>query len=254
MESLQFEKEYSIHVYETGPDGKLNLCSLFNYMQDVASEHAVKLGFGRDDLMRDNRFWVLSRMYSEITCWPLWKEKIIVKTWPNGTDKLFALRNYEVKYHDGRHIASGSSSWLILDRTTKKVQRPDSILLQYYKDLIPGESPVRYALKLDPAAETGKLTPGFRIKLSDLDANLHTNNVIYLKWGYDTYNIEFMMDNVLKSAEINYLAESKYDEEIVIRTSAGSDNRKDYLHSAYRTTDNKELCRIRLVWEDDKIK
>ena len=91
--------------------------------------HAVKLGFGRDDLMRDNRFWVLSRIYAVIEKWPVWEDSIIVKTWPNGTDKLFALRNYEVKYPDGRHMASGTSSWLILDRTTKKVQRPDSILI-----------------------------------------------------------------------------------------------------------------------------
>ena len=45
---------------------RLNLYSLFNYLQDIASDHAVKLGFGRDDLMRENRFWVLSRMYAEI--------------------------------------------------------------------------------------------------------------------------------------------------------------------------------------------
>jgi medium-chain acyl-[acyl-carrier-protein] hydrolase len=254
MESLQFEKEYRIHVYETGPDGKLNLYSLFNYMQDIASDHAIKLGFGRDDLMRDNRFWVLSRMYSEITLWPSWEENIIVKTWPNGTDKLFALRNYEVKYPDGRQIASGSSSWLILDRTTKKVQRPDYILSQYYPNLIPGESPIRYGLKLDQAADDGILSPGFRIKISDIDVNLHTNNVRYLKWVYDTYNLEFVMDNVPRSAEINYLAESIYDEEIRIKTSAVNDTKRDYIHSVYRTTDDKELCRIRLVWKEDKIK
>ena len=78
MDLLQYEKEYRIHVYETGPDGKLNLCSLFNYMQDIASDHAVELGFGRDDLMRDNRFWVLSRMYAEINHWPLWGETIFL--------------------------------------------------------------------------------------------------------------------------------------------------------------------------------
>jgi medium-chain acyl-[acyl-carrier-protein] hydrolase len=125
MEAFQFEKEFSIHVYETGPDGRLSLPSLFNYMQDIASDHAEKLGFGRDDLMKENRFWVLSRMYAEIVCWPLWKDTIVIKTWPNGTDKLFALRNYEVKYPDGRHIAYGTSSWLILDQATRKVQRPD---------------------------------------------------------------------------------------------------------------------------------
>ena len=149
MGTLQFEKEYRIHVYETGPDGRLNLYSLFNYMQDIASDHAVKLGFGRDDLMRDNRFWVLSRIYAEIKSWPLWEEKIIIKTWPNGTDKLFALRNYEVRFPDGRHIASGTSSWLILDLNTKRVQRPDSILSQYNPNLHTENSPIRYASKLE---------------------------------------------------------------------------------------------------------
>ena len=70
MDSLQFEKDYRIHVYETGPDGKLNLYSLFNYLQDIASDHAIKLGFGRNDLMKDNRFWVLSRVYAVINTWP----------------------------------------------------------------------------------------------------------------------------------------------------------------------------------------
>jgi medium-chain acyl-[acyl-carrier-protein] hydrolase len=248
MELLQFEKEYRVHVYETGPDGKLNLYSLFNYMQDIASCHAVKLGFGRDDLMRDNRFWVLSRIYVVTTDWPLWEESVILKTWPNGTEKLFALRNYEIEYPDGRHIASGSSSWLILDRTTKKVQRPDSILTQYNPDLHSFRSPVRYASKLEPADENGFLSPKFRIKVSDLDVNLHTNNVRYLKWVTDSYDLDFVMKNVPQSAEINYLAESLYDEEIIIRTSVEKENGSFHNHSIIRNNDNRELCRIRIEW------
>ncbi len=248
MDLLQFEKEYRIHVYETGPDGKLNLYSLFNYMQDIASDHAIKLGFGRDDLMRDNRFWVLSKIYAVINEWPLWEESIILKTWPNGTDKLFALRNYEVRYPDGRHIASGTSSWLILDQSTKKVQRPDSILSRYNPNLHTETSPVRYATKIDPSAENGIKSPVFRIKVSDLDVNLHTNNVRYLKWASDTYNLDFIMTNNPQSAEINYLAESKFDEEIMIRTSVENKDDSFYNHSIFRTNDNKELCRIRIGW------
>jgi medium-chain acyl-[acyl-carrier-protein] hydrolase len=249
MDLLQFEKEYRIHVYETGPDGKLNLYSLFNYMQDIASDHAIKLGFGRDDLMRDNRFWVLSRIYAVINEWPLWEESIILKTWPNGTDKLFALRNYEVRYPDGRHIASGTSSWLILDQTTKKVQRPDSILSRYNPNLHTDASPVRYATKIDPSTENGVESTVFRIKVSDLDVNLHTNNVRYLKWVSDTYNLDFIMNNNPQSAEINYLAESKFDEEIRIRTSVENNDDSFYNHSIFRTNDNKELCRIRIGWK-----
>jgi len=254
MESLLFEKEYRIHVYETGPDGKLNLFSLFNYMQDIASDHAIKLGFGRDDLMADNRFWVLSRMYAEISLCPLWEETIILKTWPNGTDKLFALRNYDVKYPDGRHIASGSSSWLILDQTTKKIQRPDSILSKFYADLNPNDYPVRYGSKLEPASVQGTTSLPFRIQVSDLDLNLHTNNTVYLKWVYDTYSLGFIMKNRPLTTEINYLAESRYDDEIVIRSSRDNENADCFSHSVIRTGDNKELCRIRIGWKESNIK
>ena len=254
MNALQFEKEYRVHVYETGPDGRLNMYSLFNYMQDIASDHAVKLGFGRDDLMRDNRFWVLSRMYARITEWPLWEETIIVRTWPNGTDKLFALRNYDVMYSDGRHIASGTSSWLILDRTTKKVQRPDSILSQYRQILTSNNSPLRYASKIEPSAEDGLNSDMFRIKVSDIDVNLHTNNVQYLKWVNDSYKLDFIMRNVPQSAEINYLAESLFDEEIFVRTSFEKAGDTFYNHSVFRVSDNKELCRIRIEWKEGKIK
>jgi medium-chain acyl-[acyl-carrier-protein] hydrolase len=248
MNLLQFEKEYRVHVYETGPDGRLNLYSLFNYMQDIASDHAVKLGFGRDDLMRDNRFWVLSRIYAVIDFMPLWEDRIIIKTWPNGTDRLFALRNFEIRYPDGSHVASGTSSWLILDQTTKKVQRPDSILSAYNPDLHPNASPLRYANKIEPSAENGNASQAFKVNVSDLDVNQHTNNVRYLKWACDSYDLGFIMNNNPQSAEINYLAESKFDDDIFIRTSPENDNCSCYNHSIFRINDSKELCRVRIEW------
>jgi medium-chain acyl-[acyl-carrier-protein] hydrolase len=250
MELMQFEKEYRVHVYETGPDGRLNLYSLFNYLQDIASDHAIRLGFGRDDLLRDNRFWVLSRIYAEITEWPQWEDSITVKTWPNGTDRLFALRNFDVSFPDGRHIASATSSWLILDRSTRKVQRPDSILAKFYSDLHPNRSPIRYASKLEPSAEESKSQRLHRITVGDLDVNLHTNNVRYLTWVSDCYNLDFVMKNVPRSAEINYLAESQFDEEVLIKTSEEAMDGPSYSHSIFRTSDNKELCRLKIEWNE----
>jgi len=250
MEPLKFKKNYYVHVYEMGPDGRLTIYSLFNYMQDIASDHAERLGFGRHDLMRDNRFWVLSRMYAEIKELPLWEDTIIIETWPNGTDKLFALRNYEIKTSEGKHIASASSSWLILDRDTRKIQRPDSILMHYNPYLHTGDLPVRTATKIDFPDEQGNMSRCFSIKPSDLDVNLHTNNTGYLKWAIDTYDLGFLMKNVPQSAEINYLAESKHGEEISIRTS--SENHNLYNHSVIRVDDEKELCRIRLGWIEQR--
>jgi acyl-ACP thioesterase len=209
------------------------------------------LGFGRDDLMKKNQFWVLSRMYAEITEWPSWGDKIIIKTWPNGTDKLFAMRNYELKLPDGRMIASATSAWLVIDHTTRKIQRPDGLLTQYNEnDIIPTSA--RNPEKLPEANEKGRNTAPFRVQVSDLDVNLHTNNVNYLKWVCDSYDLNFIMHHLPCSAEINYLAESMFNDEIIIRSSKEDADPGIISHSVLRVSDNRELCRIRIKWKESE--
>jgi acyl-ACP thioesterase len=249
MELDQFEKEYKIPVYDTGPDGKLSLYSLFNYLQDIASEHAVRLKFGRDDLMKENRFWVLSRIAADIFLWPEWEENIIVRTWPRGTDKIFAIRDYEVFYPDGRSIAAGSSSWLVVDRTTKKIQRPDEMLTRFNSGSSVKNSLGRNAGKVDPVSEKCKNISRHRIKVSDLDVNLHTNNVKYIKWVTDTYDLDFIMNHSAVSVEVNYLAESVVGEDVILKSDAVADD-NSFLHSVMRTTDEKELARMRIDWKN----
>jgi acyl-ACP thioesterase len=250
MALRQLEKNYTIHVYDTGPDSRLTLYSMFNYMQDIASDHAVLLGFGRDDLLKKNQFWVLSRMYAEITQWPSWGDKIIIRTWPNGTDKIFAMRNYELQFPDGRMIASAVSSWLIIDRTTKKIQRPDGLLSQYNDSNLLIPTSARNPEKLHELSENGNSAAPFRVKVSDLDVNLHTNNANYIKWICDSYDLNFTMNHLPCSAEINYLAESMFDDEIFIRSSQDVENKSIVNHSVIRIHDNKELCRIRIIWKE----
>jgi medium-chain acyl-[acyl-carrier-protein] hydrolase len=247
MEFPKLEKEYAVHVYETGPDGKLSLHSLFDYFQDIASDHAVKLGYGRDDLLKSNNFWVLSRIYAEIDTWPQWGETLVIKTWPRGTERLFALRDFDVRFYDGRPVARATSSWLIVDRNTRRIQRPDDNLRKYDPDLPEERALSRNALKLEPAEPGDSRTHQLSVRISDLDLNLHTNNVRYLKWAIDSYDLDFILNNVPLSAEINYLAESRYDESIAIVTSEekGTGNLN---HSILRTSDSIELCRLRISW------
>jgi acyl-ACP thioesterase len=251
MDYLKLEKEYPLHVYETGPDGKLNLYSLFDFFQDIASDHAVSLGYGRNDLLRNNNFWVLSRIYAEISQFPRWGESIIIKTWPRGTDRLFALRDFEVRFPDGRPVALATSSWLIVDQTTHRIQRPDDTLIRYRSETLGGNALPRNAAKLEPASAEGRKTQTFSVRTSDLDINMHTNNVRYLKWVTDSYDLDFIMNNVPLSAEINYLAESHFDDDIFIRVSSDNENGHVFSHSVTRVHDNAELCRIRIHWIND---
>lgn len=253
MEYPILEKEYPVHVYETGPDGRLNLHSLFDYFQDIASDHAVQLGFGRDDLMKQNHFWVLSRIYSEISVWPSWGESVIIRTWPRGTDKLFALRDFDARHPDGRSIARATSSWLIIDLDSKRIQRPDRSLSLLNSELVGEKALSRNAKKIEPAAENGRSTSTFHVTISDLDINMHTNMSRYLKWVTDSYDLDFILNNVPLSAEINYLAESRFNDNITITISGESSAGNILNHSIMRTSDNTELCRVRINWKKNHI-
>jgi medium-chain acyl-[acyl-carrier-protein] hydrolase len=250
MEKLEYEKSYKIPVYEIGFNGLLSPQSLFNFLQDIASEHAESLRFGKDDLLKENRFWVLSRIAARIIKWPGWEETLIVKTWPRGTDKLFALRDFEVKYPDGTVVALASSSWLVVDLTTRRVQRPDSVLSSFNEGFPIKSSLGRNASKLEPVTEDIITTHPFKVRPSDLDINLHVNNVIYLQWITDSYDPDFRMKFNPSFVEINYLAESRHNDEITIRKSRDKNNGSIYNHSVVRSVDNTELCRAQIQWED----
>ena len=248
MPLQQLEKEYRVHVYETGPDGRVNVHSLFNYMQDIAAEHAVLLGYGRDDLMKNNNFWVLSRMYVTINAWPSLNEKVILRTWPAGVDKMFAIRRYTISGPGGIQVASASSSWLIVDYDTRRIQRTDEFLKNYNRDFELTAGAPRNPVKLPGTLTEGYISAPFRVTINDLDINLHTNNVNYLKWVTDIYDLNFIMNNRPCSVEINYLAEAIFDDGIVIRRSEDEKEKGFVNHSIIRTGDNRELCRVRLEW------
>jgi len=251
MEFPKLEKEYQVHVYETGPEGRLSLHSLFDYLQDIASDHAVKLGYGRDDLLKHNSFWVLSRIYAEISCWPSWGENILIKTWPRGTDRFFALRDFEINYTGGKSIARATSSWLIIDRDTKRIKRPDNNLSRLNSAMDDEKALPRNAAKLEPSPSNYRRTHNFNVKISDLDINLHTNNARYLKWVTDSYDLDFILKNVPLSAEINYLAESRFNDSIAVMISDESNLSNAFKHSIIRTNDNTEICRIRIRWKSN---
>ena len=249
-DKLQYTKEYSVHVYETGPEGKLNLHSLCNFLQDIASDHAVILGFGKEDLEKENRFWVLSRLSISINDLPVWGEKIMVRTWTRGTDKLFALRDFELTNQEGKVTASASSSWLMLDLDTKRVQRPDFLVTRFSQGSNFESALGRNAVKIDPLSAEGKINDNSRVVLSELDVNLHVNNVMYIKWATDVYDLDFRLSHNPVSAEINYLAESRLGDSVFVKTLTDNSHNKMFRHSIYRSNDNTELCRIMIGWKN----
>ena len=46
--ALFFSDRFKIRAYEVGPDGRVNIQSVCNYLQDAASNHAFRMGVAVD--------------------------------------------------------------------------------------------------------------------------------------------------------------------------------------------------------------
>jgi len=247
MKNLIYERPYRVNTYEADASGRLGIPGLFNYLQDIAAHHATALDRGKESLEKDNRFWVLSRILVDISDMPGWEEELIIRTWPRGVDKLFALRDFEIFGPKGIRYGAATSCWLMVNRDNRRPVRPDESLADLDGAPENESALVRYPSKLPGAGSQAKESTAFPVKYSDLDFNMHVNNVQYIRWIIDAYPQDFILGNTFRSAEVNYLAEALPGDKITVRSSEQEE--KIFDHSIIRKNDSKELCRLKLSWK-----
>ena len=248
---IVYERKYPVNVFDTDISGRLSPGSLFNYFQDMAGRHASVLGFGREHLMINGFFWVLARMTVKIERMPLTWDEVTVRTWPRGTDAIFALRDLEMYDARGDRMAGASSSWVIVDHETRRVQRPDRAL-----SFLNAQYPLQKALDVNagkvPGMPAGEhMLTKMTAALDDIDVNHHVNNARYVHWVINCYEKEFIGTHIPDTVEVNYLSEGHQGDKINIYTASETGRELSFLHSVVREEDKTELCRLRIKWKED---
>ncbi|MCU0376904.1 MAG: thioesterase [Bacteroidales bacterium] len=248
-----YERKYPVNVFDTDIRGRLSPGSLFNYFQDLAGRHASLLGFGREHLITNGFFWVLSRMVVKIERMPRTWEEVTIRTWPRGTDAIFALRDLEMFDAGGNRIVGASSSWVIVDLETRKVQRPDRAL-SFLNAQYPGQRALEVNAGKVPALQSNsnKLTR-LTAQLDDMDINDHVNNARYIHWVTNSYDMEFIGAHIPETVEVNYLSEGHQGDAINILTSGADEEGNSFIHSVIREADHAELCRLRIKWKEERL-
>ena len=242
-----WEDEYSISFYEVDAKNEVFLPVLWSFMQETAWHHADHLRVGYSDLMGHQYFWVLSRLSVQMEKYPCWGDRIRVKTWLTGTGRLFALRQFSISDLAGKILGTARSAWLVLDLKNRKPQKIEPLfkhLRHLFDPLLPAEEPEKLTAPVQP-----KSTKSYEVRYSDIDIHHHVNNIKYIEWILDSAPFEINQTHQIHTFEINFLAESSYEDAISIQTETLQESPPVFLHRVSREGEGKELCRARTGWK-----
>ena len=190
----------------------ITLDAVLGLFQEAAISHAENLGVGRNALLLANQAWVFSRMSVLIDRRSKYGENITVRSWPRGSEKLFAIRDYDIRDESDNAVVRARSCWLVIDVEKRRPLRPDSVVAK-----MPRNEGIASIMPPDalPASLDDRQLPGMagahyterRALYTDIDYYGHVNNVSYIRWIEDAIDPALLEQAGRMRLDINYLNE-----------------------------------------------
>ncbi|MBR1872107.1 MAG: hypothetical protein IJ795_02735 [Bacteroidales bacterium] len=198
-----------IPCYMTDSTTSLRPVSFMDIAQEMGFRAANVMHFGFDDLIKENKAWVLSRLHFSFDRTPHWRDEVEVATWNRGQIGLFYVRDFTLKGENA--LVRATSSWLVLDVQGRFACRHadclDDIPEKYRCDEAAMESladKVRLPKDKEPVL-AGTRTVGY----ADVDFLGHTNNARYMMWIEELVPFETSKTVRFKDLTINFNHETK---------------------------------------------
>lgn len=215
MSRSVWTESFQVRTSDADMFGLARLDALFGCFQEAAGHHAHDLGVGREQLSAQGCFWVLSRCWMHVRRYPAWGREFVVRTWPQGVQRLFALRHFRLLDPGGEEFGSGVSAWVILDAAKHRPVRPGPFLEQI---VLPDEPDVEGDIlgKQPPISDVSELGQVV-VPFSDLDVNRHVNNAAYVRWILDSFDQKHHECLQIRSIRIDYLAETLLGDVVTIQ-------------------------------------
>jgi medium-chain acyl-[acyl-carrier-protein] hydrolase len=214
-------KDWEINFTQCMPNGYLKHTELCNILQLTAAAHSDMGGISFSDMQEFNQAWVLSRMRVEITTLPKWKDVVTVTTWINTLENSRSVRALEM-HLNGKKIVGSETFWAVFN--TEK-RRPEALALPYkHFELYPEKKATLEGFSKIAISTEKEVLFEKTVFLSDLDIVNHVNNVKYLEWCIDLMEEEIVLNQEIKSFEMNFMKELSLKDKVIIHENESEES------------------------------
>jgi len=212
MQNLYLEK-YITNDVELDVNEKLSVIEILKLMQRVTFSHSQLIGLDHQTMIdRDNAFWVITKM--KVVCNnPIGaNQKLTLKTWTRKPQAVRFLRDLQIKQKN-KILVKGVSEWCCLDYKTRTLRRSNSIKYPDLQMEETTESNLNFT-NLKVNVDKKDFVYNKTIMPTDIDVNLHTNNLKYNIIALDAFSLNDLQNKIIKEYEIYFVNETKLGERI----------------------------------------
>lgn len=170
-------EHFRVSSHDTDLNGVASAASVLRYLQETANLQHFRNGPTIDELRRDNKAFIVSKLALNIFR-PLRSfDEITVESWLCKTRAMSFLRCGRI-LKDSRPVAELTSLWALVDTRNHKLLRADDIKLGFgYDEPLEMEMPPRILI---PQNVMLSLAGEHTVLYSETDQNQHMNNTHYL--------------------------------------------------------------------------
>ena len=171
-----FSKEYTLRGSDFDCFKQIKPSAVMDLFQEVAGQHAYKLGIGFSDMASNGLLWVVLKVKYCVVKAPELYQSVVVSTWPLQQKRLDFQREYLIKDDKGEVLIKGTSQWAVIDKNTRKLTKAENV----YKNINGYCETVNFTEKLVRIGDfDGEKATVVKSEFSHTDPNMHVNNAKY---------------------------------------------------------------------------
>lgn len=201
-------------------EGHIKADRIFNFFQEASEGHVNSVGFGPDNLIKDDLMWVLAKMHVRFLSEMTPENKYICSTFPARQKHVSFKRDYYINnLSDGadpaKALVIGTSQWCVLNFKTRRLVKPsiDFKITDGEIQMIDDDFP---KLKFNHT----DTKPVFEhvIDAENLDFNDHCNNAEYIKMAEEATG-----KSIKEELIVNFVSETRIGDMIRMFTEERED-------------------------------
>jgi medium-chain acyl-[acyl-carrier-protein] hydrolase len=241
----RWSETFTLRAYEVDRHGRASLPTICNWLQETAGIHAARLGWSVHELTEQGMTWVLARLRLVLERPVAWGESVRVATWPAGTHRVFALRDFRITTANGDPVGVATTSWLLMSLASRRPVRPSRELEEL---AVPsaGRALVDGMEKLSDVGDA-EIERRLEVRHADLDVNGHANNVSVISWALEALDAG-TLERTPRELAVEFRAEATRGDEVTSRARCESSAPLVVAHGLLRRRDSREIARARTTW------